>query len=94
MDTTAGVDEELNVRMELFPERDGNSTCNSFALIFMSASEWSSSLKGMETKPISYKDPHVLPVVRMELFPERDGNLRANGGTGPESWDSPNGALP
>ena len=61
--------------MELFPERDGNRSCaSSLCDLAHRLSEWSSSLKGMETQgevQLPAKKPYF---VRMELFPERDGN--------------------
>ena len=66
----------LQVRMELFPERDGNgeiSPANNKQ--FFNLSEWSSSLKGMETASIITSNRDAFNIVRMELFPERDGNF-------------------
>ena len=61
--------------MELFPERDGNVEGHStLARINLYLSEWSSSLKGMETISRIPRTSGIHSFVRMELFPERDGN--------------------
>ena len=64
------------VRMEVFPERDGNTdgTIEHHPAI-VHESEWRSSLKGMETTRSGPKLGSVPSFVRMEVFPERDGNV-------------------
>ena len=65
------------VRMEVFPERDGN-LCFRFKGVELQClgSEWRSSLKGMETCYCNYYYTPRIWYVRMEVFPERDGNLK------------------
>ena len=60
--------------MELFPERDGNQGRLCFLTFLYHESEWSSSLKGMETLTQVVMTTSNYHIVRMELFPERDGN--------------------
>ena len=68
--------QEEQVRMELFPERDGNfCTRHSLLSSLELVSEWSSSLKGMETIAGALLT-NSSQKVRMELFPERDGNFQ------------------
>ena len=63
--------------MEVFPERDGNTTAKSAESGEVpKPSEWRSSLKGMETTHrLIAKAEEVSKQVRMEVFPERDGNV-------------------
>ena len=82
--------------MELFPERDGNGD-QIFVLLGRddNTSEWSSSLKGMETSQGRREAKPNTVFVRMELFPERDGNLRdPKERTTTSVVLCPNGALP
>ena len=64
------------VRMEVFPERDGNwQTLYWYLPATLSLSEWRSSLKGMETAALYTGPKRSDALVRMEVFPERDGNF-------------------
>ena len=72
------VDSTFQVRMEVFPERDGNVhfVRERFRLRSHTKSEWRSSLKGMETNSAQNDAFCGFCMVRMEVFPERDGNFR------------------
>ena len=83
------------VRIEVFPERDGNLQLDAVCVFFfLRWSEWSSSLKGMETLLRSLHVSLQALFVRMELFPERDGNPPSSQTTYLTVSPGPNGALP
>ena len=85
----------FSVRMEHFPERDGNRCSrNSLRSDSEILSEWSTSLKGMETVFIALDCLAICLNVRMEVFPERDGNSISSFIARFNIESSPNGGLP